>query len=50
MYYLPCYAVDKNQNNRSVRTGFKGEGLGARAPGLPLTGGLPPNPYYYFFR
>jgi len=31
-----------------VRAGFKG-GPGARAPGLPPTGGLPPNPSYFFF-
>ena len=32
------------------RAGFKGGGQGARAPGLPPTEGLPPNPSYFICR
>jgi len=40
--------VEQNQRTRN-RAGFKG-GQGARAPGLPPTEGLPPNPSYFICR
>jgi len=44
-HMMPLYRV-KNFVNFS-RAGFK-RGEGVRAPGLPPTGGLPPNPSYFF--